>query len=248
MEGLVPAQRVLVVAPHPDDAEVGCAGAVARLVREGVEVHYLIATTGDKGTEDPDLTSKDLAETREREQRAAAEILGVRSVSILPYGDGELEDSREVIGQIVRHVRHIKPDIVFTTDPFRSTFYVHRDHINTGLTTMHAVFPYARDRLHFPEHIDEGLETHKTAELYFWGTEDPDVHVDISETMDLKVQAALAHSSQFGTDVDRWVRQWGARIAEGHEDMEYAEAFRTYGISRMARDFNDDNGEEEADG
>ena len=243
MEGLVPAERVLVVAPHPDDAEVGCAGTVARLVREGAQVHYLIATTGDKGTEDPNLTNKNLAETREREQRAAAEILGVQEVSILPYGDGELEDSREVIGRIVHHVRRIKPDVVFTTDPFRSTFYVHRDHINTGLTAMHAVFPYARDRLHFPEHINEGLETHKTVELYFWGAENPDIHVDISETIDLKVQAALAHSSQFGADAGKWIRQWGARIAEGH-DMEYAEAFRTYGISRMAREFNE---EEEAD-
>ena len=239
MDGLVPAKRVLVVAPHPDDAEVGCAGTVARLVREGVDVYYLIATTGDKGTEDPDLTNEDLARTREQEQRAAAEILGVREVSILPYGDGELEDSREVIGRIVRHIRRIKPDIVFTTDPYRSTFYIHRDHVNTGLTAMHAVFPYARDRLHFPEHLAEGLEIHKTAELYFWGTENPDIHIDISDTMDLKVRASQAHISQFGDDVVTWIRRWSARVAEGH-DMEYAEAFRTYGISRMAREFGED--------
>lgn len=238
MDGLVPAERVLVVAPHPDDAEVGCAGTVAQLVREGAAVYYLIATTGDKGTEDPALTNEDLARTREQEQRDAAKILGVQEVSILPYGDGELEDSREVIGRIVHHIRRIKPDIVFTTDPFRSTFYIHRDHLNTGLTTMHAVFPYARDRLHFPEHIAEGLETHKTAELYFWGTENPDIHIDITQTIDLKVQASLAHSSQFGDDVDKWVRRWSARVAEG-QDMEYAEAFRTYGINRMAREFGD---------
>ncbi len=239
MDGLVPAKRVLVVAPHPDDAEVGCAGTVAQLVRDGAAVHYLIATTGDKGTEDPALTNEDLARTREQEQWDAAKILGVEEVSILPYGDGELEDSREVIGRIVHHIRRIKPDIVFTTDPFRSTFYIHRDHMNAGLTTMHAVFPYARDRLHFPEHITEGLETHKTAELYFWGTENPDIHIDITDTIDLKVQASLAHTSQFGDDVDKWVRRWSARVAEG-QDMEYAEAFRTYGISRMAREFGDD--------
>ncbi len=104
---------------------------------------------------------------------------------------------------------------------------------------MHAVFPYARDRLHFPEHIAEGMETHKTTELYFWGTENPDIHIDITQTIDLKVQASLAHSSQFGDDVDKWVRRWAARVAEG-QDMEYAEAFRTYGINRMVREFGDD--------
>ena len=51
-------ERVLVVAPHPDDAEIGCGGTVARLTQDGVEVYYLIATNGDKGTEDPTLDER----------------------------------------------------------------------------------------------------------------------------------------------------------------------------------------------
>jgi LmbE family N-acetylglucosaminyl deacetylase len=240
IEEFGPCERVLVVAPHPDDAEVGCAGTAALLAREGVEVYYLIATNGDKGTEDPDLTNADLARTRAREQRAAAEILGVKEVTILDHGDGELEDGRQLLGEIVFHIRRVRPDIVLTTDPFRTGFYIHRDHRITGMVTMDAVFPFARDRLHFPEHLAQGLTPHKTAELYFWGTENPDVYVDITETIDLKTRATMAHTSQFGEDAEKWMRRWAARTAEGH-GMEYAEEFRRFGISQMARFTEEEN-------
>ena len=233
-------ERVLVVAPHPDDAEIGCGGTVARLVREGVEVYYLIATNGDKGTEDPTLTNADLAATRDKEQRDAAAVLGVKEVTILQNGDGELVDGRELLGEITRHVRRIRPDIVLTTDPFRTGFYIHRDHRITGMVTMDAVFPFARDRLHFPEHGAEGLEPHKTAEIYFWGTENPDVFVDISDTIEAKIEATKLHTSQFGPDAADWVRSWAARNGEAR-GMEYAEEFRRYGISRMMADGGDEN-------
>lgn len=235
VQELGPCQRVLVVAPHPDDAEIGCAGTVARLVKEGVEVFYLLTTNGDKGTEDPKLTPKDLARIRSEEQRAAAAILGVKDVTILPHGDGELEDGRALLGEITFHVRRVRPDIVLTNDPFRTTFYIHRDHRITGLVTMDAVFPFSRDRLHFPEHAAQGLGTHKTEEIFFWGTEQPDVFVDISSTIDLKIKATLAHRSQFNVEEgDRWLRRWSARTGKDR-GLEYAEAFRTYGIRQMSR-------------
>ena len=231
-------ERVLVVAPHPDDAEIGCGGTVARLVKDGVEVYYLIATNGDKGTEDPTLTNADLAATRDKEQRDAAAVLGVKEVTILQNGDGELVDGRELLGEITRHVRRIRPDIVLTTDPFRTSFYIHRDHRITGMVTMDAVFPFARDRLHFPEHDAAGLKTHKTAEIYFWGAEIPDVFVDISDTIEAKIEATKLHVSQFGSDVQDWIRGWAARQGESR-GMAYAEEFRRYGISRMAADGGD---------
>ena len=231
-------ERVLVVAPHPDDAEIGCGGTVARLTQDGVEVYYLIATNGDKGTEDPTLTNADLAATRDKEQRDAAAVLGVKEVTILQNGDGELVDGRELLGEITRHVRRIRPDIVLTTDPFRTSFYIHRDHRITGMVTMDAVFPFARDRLHFPEHNEAGLEPHKTAEIYFWGCETPDVFVDISDTIEAKIEATKLHVSQFGTDVQDWIRSWAARNGESR-GVAYAEEFRRYGISRMAADGGD---------
>jgi LmbE family N-acetylglucosaminyl deacetylase len=121
---------------------------------------------------------------------------------------------------------------VLTTDPFRTTFYIHRDHRHTGLVTMDAVFPFARDRLHFPEHAAMGLAPHKVSELFFWGAETSDLYVDITGTIDLKLQACMAHVSQFGPDAGEWVRRWAARVGK-ERGMQYAEAFRTYGIRRM---------------
>lgn len=228
-------ERVLVVAPHPDDAEIGCGGTVARLAQDGVEVYYVVATNGDKGTEDPTLTNADLAATRDKEQRDAAAVLGVKEVTILQNGDGELVDGRELLGEITRHVRRIKPDIVLTTDPFRTSFYIHRDHRITGMVTMDAVFPFARDRLHFPEHDEAGLGTHKTAEIYFWGAENPDVFVDISDTIEAKIEATKLHVSQFGEDAGDWIRSWAARNGESR-GVAYAEEYRRYGISLMGGD------------
>ncbi len=231
-------ERVLVVSPHPDDAEIGCGGTIARLIRDGVEVYYVVATNGDKGTEDPTLTNADLAALRDKEQRAAAAMLGVKEVTILQNGDGELVDGRELLGEITRHVRRIKPDIVLTTDPFRTSFYTHRDHRITGMVTMDAVFPFARDRLHFPEHDAEGLKTHKTAEIYFWGAETSDVFIDISDTIETKIEATLLHASQFEPESGEWIRRWSARKGEPH-GIAYAEEFRRYGISRMGTDEED---------
>ncbi len=231
-------ERVLVVAPHPDDAEIGCGGTVARLTRDGVEVYYVVATNGDKGTEDPTLTNADLAATRDKEQRDAAAVLGVKEVTILQNGDGELVDGRELLGEITRQVRRIRPDIVLTTDPFRTSFYIHRDHRITGMVTMDAVFPFARDRLHFPEHSEAGLLPHKTAEIYFWGPETPDVFVDISDTIEAKIEATKLHASQFGPGDMDWVRSWAARNGEPR-GMAYAEEFRRYGISLMEGDGGD---------
>lgn len=238
MEGLDPCQRVLVVIPHPDDGEIGCGGTVARLVREGKEVVFLLMTNGDKGTEDVSLSPEALARIRREEQREAARALGVQEVVFLEHGDGELETDRATLGELVYHIRRLKPDIVLTNDPFRRTFYIHRDHRHAGLLTIDAVFPYARDRLHFPEHLQQGLTTHKVAEVFFWGAEDPDVYVDIGETLDLKVRALTAHKSQFPQVAEdegrfgKWMREWAARNAEGH-GMQYAESFRQYGIRRL---------------
>ena len=116
----------------------------------------------DKGTSDPEMTTKKLAAIREKEQAEAAAHLGVKEVIYLRYGDGELNDTAKFRGELVRAIRKHKPEVVFCTDPFRQTFYLHRDHRISGQVTLDAVFPYARDFLHYNEHIQEGLETHKS--------------------------------------------------------------------------------------
>lgn len=149
-----PAQ-VMVVTPHPDDAEFGVAGTVIRWTREGRDVVYLVCTNGNKGTGDFNMDPKELVKIREEEQRAAAKLLGVREVIFLGYPDQSLEDNTDFRKRLVRYIRMYRPDTVITADPYRKYIW-HRDHRITGRVVLDAIFPYARDHLSYPELLDEG--------------------------------------------------------------------------------------------
>lgn len=220
-------RRALAIAAHPDDTEFGCAGTAALWSRQGWEFFYLICTNGSKGSSDPNLRPELLAPVRQREERAAAALLGVKDVFFLNYEDAELTYSRELLGDVVRYIRLLKPYAVFTHDPetiiVRNSFINHRDHRVAGLVAVDAVYPAARDRWNFPEQIEEGLEPHSVKELYIWGSEKADFIVDISEVVELKFQALLQHASQFGEEDEflRFVRErWRG------EDGRYTERFR----------------------
>ncbi len=224
---------VLVVTPHPDDFEFGCAGIVTKWIKEGSRAILVVATNGDKGTDDPEMTSEKLAAIRREEQLDAARVLGLSEVVFLDYPDGGLEDSTEFRGKLVRNLRLYKPEAVFTTYPHRRSFYLHRDHRMAGQVTLDAAFPYARDRLHFPEHYEEGLEPHKVKHILFWGSEDPDTHFDISETIDLKITALKCHKSQVA-DTEDWnvaesVKNHAQNLGRD-KGIQYAEAFKVMNL------------------
>ncbi len=223
-------ERVLVVTPHPDDAELWCAGTVARWTGGGASVHYLVCTDGGKGSVDRKLTGSQLALTRRQEQLAAGQVLGVREVLWLDHQDGELEDTADFRKEIVRQIRRIRPDVVLCPEPYRRNLAWHRDHRVAGQVTLDAVFPWARDHLHFLDlWAQEGLEPHKTGMVLFWGAELPNTYVDIGESIGVKVQAVLAHPSQLGSrsevEVAELVRDLAAN-AGADQECPYAEAFR----------------------
>lgn len=198
-------RRALVVAAHPDDADFGAGGTAALLAQAGWEVRYLVVTDGSKGSDDPSFTPERLVTTREEEQRVAARHLGVQSVGFLGFTDGELEYSRTLLGAITREIRTFRPYAVYTHDPepviIGDGFINHSDHRLTGLATVDAVYPTARDRLNFPEHIEAGLAAHKVRELYLWGTNQPNYDLDITAVTEAKIAALLLHASQFdGSD------------------------------------------------
>lgn len=223
-------QRVLVVTPHPDDAEIWCGGTLARWIGQGAEVVYVVCTDGGKGTEHPGITAAELAATRDKEQEAAAEVLGVKEIVKLGYPDGELEDTGEFRKQLVREIRRVRPEVVMVTEPYVRSMVWHRDHRVAGQVALDAVFPYARDHLHFGElWSDEGLEPHKTGTILFWGTERADTFIDIGETMEFKLAAVQAHQSQVADHPQREVVDYvysRARDAGASAGCEYAEAFR----------------------
>lgn len=231
MESIETPKSAMVIAPHPDDGESGCAGTTAKWIQSGCEVVYVICTNGDKGTSDRRMTKRRLENIRVKEQLKAAEILGVKEVIFLGHGDGELEDNLQLIGELAHSIRRFKPEIVMTTDPYRMDGHTHRDHRITGYAVLDACFPYSRDRLHFAAHEREGLEPHKVRSALLWGSERPDIMIDISATIDLKLKALMQHASQVGdsySDVREWVQGFGKRAAERAKSTgyEYAEVFR----------------------
>ena len=211
-------RRALVIAAHPDDPEFGAAGTAYLWTRAGWQFYYLVCTNGSKGSDDESLSQKQLVHLRREEQRAAAAHLGVRDVFFLDYEDGELTPSRSLLGDIVRCIREVRPDAVFTHDPeaviVRDSFVNHSDHRATGLVAVDAVYPAARDRLNFPEQVAAGLAPHKVREIYIWGSERANFEVDISTAIERKLEALRLHRTQFTDDFlasarDLWRRPDG---------------------------------------
>jgi LmbE family N-acetylglucosaminyl deacetylase len=217
----------LVICPHPDDAEFGAAGTIARWIRDNKSVVYIICTDGDKGSNDRTITSEDLAVVRREEQQAAAATLGVREVVFLGYPDQGLEDTPEFRKKLVKQIRRHQPEVVLAPDPYRRYIW-HRDHRICGQVVLDAVFPYARDHLAYPDLLTEGYEPHKVRELLFWGSDDVNYRSDITETFDIKLSALRCHASQIGQYESpewlEWFKQRYRSMAEGRP-FEYAEAF-----------------------
>lgn len=226
-----PPRRMMVVTPHPDDAEGGCGGTMARWVWEaGTEVVVVLCTNGDKGTSDREVSPGELAATREREQQAASDVLGVKEVVFLRYPDGTLENNRDFLSKVVREIRRHRPEIIFCIDPYRSVSHTHRDHRVSGQVALDAAATYAWSYLQFPEHItQEGLGPHKVREAFLWGSEEPDVFVDVYGYLQLKSASLTAHASQMGrrTPEERLARiQDGAARNAEKVGLTYAEGFR----------------------
>jgi len=223
-------QRVLVVFPHPDDADFWCSGTIAKWIGDGATVRYVLCTDGGKGTTDPNISSADLSKIRQQEQADAVESLGVQELVLLHHPDGSLEDNDEFRRELVRQIRQVQPDVVLCPEPYRKNLAWHRDHRITGQVTLDAVFPCARDHLHFVElWRDEGLEPHKAATILFWGTEQADTSIDISESLDAKIKAVAAHASQMNgrspSEIEEFIKE-RAQLSEGGSGKEFVEEFR----------------------
>jgi LmbE family N-acetylglucosaminyl deacetylase len=205
---------VMFVAAHPDDPEFLAGGTVARLAKEGREITYVIVTNGNKGSSDRGATSERLAPVRAEEQRRAARVLGVERVEFLGYEDGEVEETRDLRRDVTRQIRRWRPDLIITLNPRRTYTNFpgwHRDHRVTGRVVLDCVYPLARDHLSFPELLPEH-EPHTVREVYVIQWEQPGLVIDITDTMELKLQAIRCHASQLG-DVEAVEARMRSRAA-----------------------------------
>jgi LmbE family N-acetylglucosaminyl deacetylase len=203
-ELIEPMERALAIFSHPDDAEFSAAPTIASLVARGVRVDYVVTTDGGKGTDDPTMSSEQLAATRVAEQRAAADLLGVNEIVHLDHPDGYLTPSLDLRRDIVRQLRRFRPDLVIAQNPQRrldgNPFISHPDHLATGEATLSAVYPAARDHLNFPELLDEGLEPWKVRQVLVTGAERPNLWIEVGAHMDAGLEALRCHASQ----IDDW--------------------------------------------
>lgn len=222
--------RALAVTPHPDDCEGGCGGTLSKWFHEsGTEAVVVLCTNGDKGTSDREMSAARLAAIREREQQEAADVTGAKEVVFLSHPDGGLEDTMLFRSQLVREIRRHKPEVILCLDPYRSISHTHRDHRISGQVAIDAAFTYAWNEMQFPEQItQEGLETHQALEAYLWGSETPDVFVDISDFLDMKAESLSRHASQMSSDpVARARRNRDGAARQGQKaGLTYAEGFR----------------------
>jgi LmbE family N-acetylglucosaminyl deacetylase len=226
--------RVLVVSAHPDDPEFSAGGSVAKLAKDGAQVTYVIVTDGSQGGEDPDQKDSELAGIRQKEQRAAARVLGVKKVEFLGYKDGHLSHDLKLRRDIVRMIRKHKPDLVITHLPGRLLDAPmggsHPDHIAVGEATFAAVYPDSRNPRAFRSLLKEGFKAHEVKEVWvpYWTS--GDYFVDISSTLDQKMESLKKHKSQVAKpgrewDFEKFMRKRHREIGK-KAGYKFAESFK----------------------
>lgn len=216
-------ERVLVIVAHPDDADFGVAGTMARWIKAGTVARMVCCTSGDAGADDATIDPPALARTREAEQRGAAAVVGYEGVDFLHRPDGALENDLALREQLVRIIRQFKPDAVMAMDPtviiHDDGFVQHVDHRNAGMAAIDAVYPAARNAMAFPHLVTaEGLAPWEVNQLYLFFTDNPNAWVDITDTIETKIAALREHTSQLRKPEELegmlrgWARENGERI------------------------------------
>lgn len=225
-EASEPLDRVIVIAAHPDDPEFGCAGTMVKWAGAGKKITYVLLTSGDKGSHDPDLRPGRLAAVREEEQRAAAKDLGVEQVIFLRYPDGLLENTLELRRQLASVIRQHRPHILLTIDPWRH-YQLHPDHRAVGQAALDAIYA-AREWYIFPEQLVEEVEPWRVTEVYLFWTDSADYWEDISDCIETRIAALARHASQVGLNMEKLAERIRQRAREAGEasGYEYAEAFK----------------------
>jgi LmbE family N-acetylglucosaminyl deacetylase len=208
-------KRALVIGAHPDDNEFGAGGTTAKLTAQGWEITFIIVTNGNKGSHDPGVSPFQLSEMREAEQRAAAEVLGVKQVIFLRNNDGELEPTPALRSEIAFYIRHFKPHTVYTHDPWKH-YMLHPDHRAVGFAVIDGIVS-ARDHLFMPGLSQIGITVWRPEALFLWSAEQPDHIEDVSDFVEQKFAALREHHSQLDEN-QGWEERVRQRMAEAGKE------------------------------
>jgi LmbE family N-acetylglucosaminyl deacetylase len=224
-------KRAVFIYAHADDIEFGVAGTAAYWAQNGCDVYYILITDSGSGSHDLEMTRERLAEIRKVEQQRSADIVGVKEVVFLGYTDGQLEPTLPLRKELVKWIRHFRPNVVVCGDPttvFSNNSRInHPDHRAAATAAIDAVFPSADSHLIFPELIDAGFMPHKVNYVYIsYPNRDANIYIDITEVLDLKIEALRAHESQLKDwDPEKPLREWSAGVGK-QVGMAHAEMYR----------------------
>ena len=224
-------KTILAVAAHPDDIEFECIIQLRRLIEEGYEVYYLVATNGENGWKAPDTNKEERIKIRKEEQLSAANMIGVKEIIFWDYKDGFLEYTKELRGRLVKIIREIKPTAIFSFDPANTLFdninLFHRDHRTIAIALFDAVFA-AKNHYMYPELP----EPHRIDTLYFFGSHAPNYFLDITNDIDFKMSVIRCFKSQF-PDFEKFSIYYKENFTKYSPDYAFSEAFRILEINRI---------------
>jgi LmbE family N-acetylglucosaminyl deacetylase len=223
---------VLGVFAHPDDAEIAAGGVLAKWAAAGREVHLLVLTNGDRGSQDPGRSRDEIAETRRVETEAAAAVLGLAGMRILSVPDGELENTPVVREAVTRRIREVRAETLLSVDPtsvfFENRYYNHSDHRTAGWIALDSAFPGSGNPHFFSEHLDEGLEVQEIHDVWLGWTNEPNHAEDVTGHFGTKIRALACHASQLAEGIRYFEEglESEAREAGGRVGVGLAEEFR----------------------
>jgi len=209
-------ETVLVVHAHTDDADWNCGGTVAKLSAAGANVVYIVATDGEAGSNDPDMTPERLVEIRRREQKNANDILGVSETVYFGYGDGKLHLATDVEEKIGRLIRRYRPKLVLTFDPAWPDYVMHPDHRAVAIATIRAV---TFSDLTLTYTCGEKLDPFRPGELLLFEPRRPNVWVNISKHTYSKLDALAAHRSQMEHLLPGWLHDIMYRVVDAGDNI-----------------------------
>lgn len=220
-------KKILCIEPHPDDNEVGAGATIAKVIKQGCDVTYLVVTDGSMGTTDPGEEPQKVAEKRWEETINAAKILGVSQIKRFDYRDGTYPDEKELTQRIAGVIRELEPEIVMTADPFLP-YEVHPDHRRVGMAAAEAclfsTFP------HFHSYgEDNPAKMWEVKGVAFYNTANPNTFIDVDDTWNLKFKAIAAHKSQFSKEALKLYSMYfdfkSRQLSDGR-GYQHAEAFK----------------------
>jgi LmbE family N-acetylglucosaminyl deacetylase len=222
-------ERILVVSAHPDDVDFGSAGTIALWTKAGIEVSYCLVTDGQAGGFEADRDRAEMPAVRRAEQTAAADQVGVHDLHFLGYEDGYLEPTRDLVRDISRVIRQVRPQRLVCQSPERNWLRLpasHPDHLAAGEATVRAYFPAAGNPFAYPELTEQAWTV---GELWMIAHPEINHYVDITETIDQKLAAVMSHTSQH-PDPQVLQTRLRAMLAQnatkaGYPEGHYAEMF-----------------------